>query len=224
LHPDEFSYLATSEFEKRQHSYLLGRYSAKQTIVRFVNHTLPFSNVLVRSGVFEQPVMCCLADEKIQVSLSHSGHLGLALVFPETHPMGVDLEVLNSEQNTIIESQLTSQEKKWIKNCLYAVPSEILYGLFWTVKEALSKVLRTGMTAPFSIYALTNITFQDYYWLSEFENFAQYQAISFILVNNLCSIVYPKQVKLIINIPDIQDWMLTCLKKVLGNEKYKGFY
>ncbi len=205
LHPEELKHYKTLSFERRQWSYLLGRYCAKHAISRYENH-LTFSDILIKPGAFEQPVVYSPGNKKIQITLSHCEDLGVALVFPETHPMGIDIEIIQSSNQDIIKTQLTANEKRWIERSPYTA-SKTLYALFWTLKESLSKVLRTGMTTPFEIYALKNIVFKHNHWISDFEHFTQYQAMSFILGKKLFSVVYPKQTLLSINIPSIQDWI-----------------
>jgi 4'-phosphopantetheinyl transferase len=78
--------------------------------------------------------------------------------------------------------------------------------LTWTIKEALSKVLRTGLMTPFEIFCLQSIQFENNKWVSQFKNFAQYQAISFQLGKFICSIVCPKRSQIQIDIIKLQQW------------------
>jgi 4'-phosphopantetheinyl transferase len=220
LHAEELAYYSTLVFAKRQHSYLLGRYCAKQAIGRY-NTEVIYSDILIKPGVFDYPIIYHPSNKKLQLTLSHCANLGVALVFPETHPMGIDLENIEPSHQAIIDTQLTDNEKDLISTypyindivspnltiTTYAI-TNVLHTIFWTLKEALSKVLRTGMMTPLAIYAVKNITFQDHFWLSEFENFAQYQGRSFLLGRQICSIVYPKQTKLSINYSIIYAWLL----------------
>lgn len=208
----------TLKFEKRQQSYLLGRYAAKQAISRY-DTEVTYSDILVKSGVFEYPVTYYLSKKRIQVTLSHCRNLSIALAFPEVHPMGIDLEYICPNHKITIGAVLTPNEITLIRSYPYGsdtiinsintsdIVENILYTLLWTSEEALSKVLRIGMTTPFKIYAIKNILPQDNHLICEFENFTQYQAISFLLDKYVCSIVYPKQTYLTINIPLIQDWI-----------------
>lgn len=155
LHPQEFSILREMISEKRMHSYLLGRYAAKQALTQDAESISP-TDIFIKSGIFQQPVIYHLqTKEKMQVSISHCGERAVALAFPETHPMGIDLEHSNKKYNAVIERQLTSQERNLLKaitNVNYT--PETYYMILWTLKEALSKVLRTGLTAYFDIYEI----------------------------------------------------------------------
>lgn len=205
LHPEELAYFNTLAFERRQLGYLLGRLVAKQAVAR-TTPGAPLHDILIRNAVFHFPVVYYSSKENIQVTDSHTDQYGVALAFPEIHPMGIDLELVDAERNEVIESQLTEEEKTLIKMQENQLP-ETLLTLFWTLKESISKVLRTGLTSPFEIYAVKNIKFERGFWKSEFKNFTQYQAISFPLRQFVCTIVYPRRSELTIDIPDIQNWL-----------------
>jgi len=203
LHPQEQDYFNTLTVAKRQHSYLLGRYVAKNAIA-LEYPCASLSEIAIKPGVFSQPIVD-YAHLKIKVTLSHSANMGVALTFPEEHPMGIDLEVIEPKNQALIESELTPNEISWIlKNPHHSKPT--LCTLFWTIKEALSKALLTGMTVPLKIFAIKNTLVFDQFWISEFEHFSQYQALSFTLDNKICSIVYPQRTQLLIDLKAIQQW------------------
>jgi 4'-phosphopantetheinyl transferase len=205
LHPKELAYLATLTFEKRQASYLLGRFLAKLAVTKQTD--IPLHEIFIDFGIFQYPVVYHAGNEKIQVSISHCNQYGIALAFPETHPLGVDLEIIAPDKNSIIETQLTGEEKYLLATLHHSTSSTAeLYTLFWTIKEALSKTLRTGLMSPVEIYAIKSVKKENHYWLSEFKNFGQYQALSFPLRPFICSIVYPKNMQMLIDISAIERW------------------
>ena len=108
LHPYELAYYKNLKYEKKQHSYLLGRYAGKHTLQHYFpnNH---LESVFISPGVFHFPVVRGLS-ENVQISLTHTQPLSAALIFPEEHPMGIDLELIDQEQTTAIQSQLTPHE------------------------------------------------------------------------------------------------------------------
>jgi phosphopantetheinyl transferase (holo-ACP synthase) len=205
LHKEELGYLSTLPFAKRQQSYLLGRFAAKEAIRHCSPEPQLSVDILIKPGFFEQPVVYSPNYTNIQISLSHSGFFGYAMAFPEAYPMGVDLEPIQTHIQSIVQEQLTKTEKEWIHKHHFSDAST-LYTIHWTLKEALSKILRTGMTSPFEIFAVTNLSNHNGFWTSEFENFTQYQGFSFLLDNIVCSIVYPKRIHLSINTQAILAW------------------
>lgn len=202
LHPKELNYYKTLKFQKRIISYLIGRLTAKKAIALLVGET-NLTKILVQAGIFTQPITTYENKQNIQVSISHCDNFGAAIAFPEAHPMGIDIEKINLEQNNVIERETTESEIKLIKEKPYSY--EKMLTVLWTVKEALSKVLKTGLMTPFKIYEVDKIEVYHDYILCFYKNFAQYIAISFIIGDYICSITYPKKTELSINIHSIKE-------------------
>jgi 4'-phosphopantetheinyl transferase len=67
----------------------------------------------------------------------------------------------------------------------------------WTIKEALSKVLCTGLMTPMQIYNLTAFQPIDSgTWEALFQNFGQYKAVTWIGSLHVLSVVLPKRSRL----------------------------
>jgi phosphopantetheinyl transferase len=190
LHPRETAYYHTLKSEKRKRSYLVGRYAAKKAVAAFVQETDP-RRILIQQGIFNQPIATCEDARNVQVSITHCDGLGAAIAFPEAHPMGIDLERIKPGKREAIESQMTKAEREGITALSF--PYDMLLTLAWTAKEALSKVLKTGLTTPFTIFAMSEIKVQNDCFTGSFENFPQYKALSFETDGYVCSIVCPKK-------------------------------
>jgi 4'-phosphopantetheinyl transferase len=202
LHPQERRYYETLKFERRIKSYLMGRLAAKKAIAALTGSS-DLSRIIIQAGIFTQPIATCEGQPNIQVSISHCTDFGAALAFPEAHPMGIDLEQVNIEQNKVIEREVTESELTLVKRL--PIPYEVMLTLLWTGKEALSKVLRTGLMTPFPIFEADKIELRQDYILSHYKNFAQYKAISFILGACVCSIACPMKTEFTINIQSLQE-------------------
>lgn len=113
LHPHELAYFKTLVYEKRQLSYLLGHYIAKQALVSH-NTTLRLNDILIDYGVFKNPIIFHAENNKIQVTYSHAEHCGIALAFPEACPLGIDIEKTDAEK--ISDRNTTDPRRK--KNSL----------------------------------------------------------------------------------------------------------
>jgi phosphopantetheinyl transferase len=202
LHPEERKYYDSLRFEKRMRSYLIGRYAAKRAVAALTGET-DLAKILVQAGVFTQPIVTLPDHQNIQVSISHCDHLGTALAFPEAHPLGIDLEKIHLDKNDVLERQMTPGEIELIK----AQPDfyEAMLTLLWTAKEALSKVIKTGLMTPMKIYEINRMEYHDPYFLSYYKNFGQYKAISFKIGNYICAITHPMKTKLDINITALQS-------------------
>mgnify|MGYP001009829246 CR=1 FL=1 len=200
---EERKYFNTLSFEKRINSYLLGRYVAKRAVAALISED-NLSLIVIQQGIFSQPVAA--NGKNIQVSISHCNNLGTAVAFPETHPMGIDLEEINESRRSILETQITKFEKE-LANFI-PTTYDLWLTLLWTAKEALSKVLRTGLTTPFEIYEIQKYELYDNYIVCYFKNFSQYKSLSFNVHNNICSLVYPKNTEINFNILSFREFLL----------------
>jgi 4'-phosphopantetheinyl transferase EntD len=202
LHQQEQKYYETLKFEKRIKSYLIGRLTAKKAIASLVGDD-NLAKILIQAGIFTQPIATYEGKQNIQVSISHCDDFGASIAFPEAHPMGIDIEQINIKQNEAIEREVTESEIKLIKGLPFSY--EVMLTFLWTVKEALSKVLKTGLMTPFKIYEVDKIEVQHGYMLSTYKNFAQYKVISFIIGDYICSITYPMKTELNIDIRSLKE-------------------
>lgn len=213
-HPQEEAYYKTLKFEKRKRSYLIGRYAAKQAIGAFVQEK-NLRSILVEQGVFNQPIVRCGVEHNIQVSITHCDELGAAIAFSEAHPMGIDLQEINANRRDLMESQATEGEKKIMT--MLSRPYDMFLTLLWTAKEALSKVLRTGMMTPFTIFEMSTVEIQDDFYVGNFLNFAQYKTISFEIGHHVCSLVVPKKTEMKIDLRALK----ACVHLIACSTVYK---
>jgi 4'-phosphopantetheinyl transferase len=202
LHPQEQKYYGTLTFEKRIKSYLIGRLTAKKALALLVGAD-NLAKISIQAGIFTQPIAMYEEKQNIQVSISHSDNFGAALAFPEAHPMGIDIERINRAKNEAIEREVTAAEIKLITGLPFSY--EVMLTLLWTVKEALSKVLRTGLMTPFKIFEVDKIEIYSDTIMCYYKNFPQYKALSFIIGDDICSITYPMKTELSLNIRSLKE-------------------
>lgn len=206
LHFEELNYFDTVKHEKRKRSYLLGRCSAKGAFMTLAGEVDP-KKVLIKPGIFGQPVIKYDSKQDVQVSITHCDNLGAAIAFMEDVPMGIDIEKVDQNKTAVLESQMTDEEKEKAKSALYSYSSMLT--VMWTIKEALSKILKTGLTTPFTLFEISKIETDSNYVTSYFRHFGQYKAISFDLGNHICSIVYPKNTELHLDV-DVLKQKISC--------------
>jgi len=187
----EVTYFAGLKFERRQRSYLLGRYAAKLAVRELVGQP-DLTRIEIRRGVFEQPLVSCAGTEGCGVSISHSHDMATALAFPLGHTMGIDVERLDAAHFSTLQSQLSTKEADWVEA---AGERKLEWATaIWTAKEALSKVLGSGMMSPIHIYSLTELRLLSIAnWEGCFQNFAQYKSLSWAGVGSVLSMVLPKR-------------------------------
>ncbi|MDY0409868.1 4'-phosphopantetheinyl transferase family protein [Virgibacillus soli] len=142
-----------------------------------------------------QPIVKADEVNNIHVSITHNQDFGVAIAFPEEHPMGIDIEDVNDKNLFPLKEQMTKAEWNVYRKLNL---SEIQYAtMLWTAKEALSKVFKTGLMTPFFIYEIANIRQTEWStYISNFVNFPQYKAISYLHQRSVLTIVCPKNTEI----------------------------
>lgn len=205
LHHKEMEYFQSLRHEKRKKSYLMGRLAAKIAIGELTERK-DLSSIHILSGIFTQPIINSPYIQNVQVSIAHSEDYGFAIAFPEEHPMGIDIEEVDEERIDVLAEQMTDSEKQMMKK-IEGTDIEKMTVL-WTVKEAISKILKTGLMTPLSVYELSKIEKEDTHsYKSFYTNFGQYKAISYVLHGFVYTLAYPKNTEIDFKATDIEQWL-----------------
>ena len=192
LHPTEQAYHASLSHERRQYSYLMGRYCSKMALCEYKN-IISYSEINIQPGYFDHPIIFHPTFNNIQLSISHTQELGGVIVFPEALPMALDIEMVAKSKIEVIKTQISENENTL--SLPFLPIEEERMTLLWTVKEALSKVLRCGLTVSFELFEIAKMYKQDHFIRCHFKHFHQYQTLSFILDLSICTIVYPREIE-----------------------------
>jgi 4'-phosphopantetheinyl transferase len=190
LHPKEKDTFDQYKYDRRKASYLLGRLSAKHAVLNLTDTNRPQS-IWIDSGVFQFPIIKCPDIHNIQVSISHAGDIGISIAFPEAHPMGIDLEKIERDKTEVVLSQITNQEKVLLKE----VAKNDFGGYYsiFSMKESLSKVIKTGMMLDFEFLEVEEIKVNQQVLEATFTHFGQYKAFSFLKNDYVFSFALPKR-------------------------------
>ncbi|MCP3773851.1 4'-phosphopantetheinyl transferase superfamily protein [Paenibacillus sp. MZ04-78.2] len=203
LHEQELAYYRKLQYI-RKHSFMLGRYCAKQAISAYTRMAEPqLGQLWVQQGVFQQPVIMLPRTEPLQITITHCDHIAAAIAFPEAHPVGIDLEKIDGANVSAIESRMTANEKQMIADT--SLDYEAALTMLWTSKESLSKILKTGLMTPLSVYEIDHMDIKQDCMVTSYTNFAQYSSVSFRVGRYMCSITHPKRTEFKVNIPEIQQ-------------------
>lgn len=198
LHAEEQIYLAGLPTPARQWSYLLGRYAAKTALIHYLDTYKQHPKahqICVEAGVFSQPIVRNAALPGLQVSLAHADNLAVALAFDESQPMGIDVEKVDTSNARLVSEILTDQEKLLVIS-KWPFLQDLAHAWIWTAKEALSKVLKTGLTVSLSLYEVEDITLQNGLIVATYKHFLQYKSISFFWQASFVSIALPRETQL----------------------------
>lgn len=71
--------------------------------------------------------------------------------------------------------------------------------IIWTVKESLSKILKTGLTIDFHILSIKTLTKKGNMYEGTFINYCQYKFNTLIFENYICTIVMPLKTNVNLN-------------------------
>lgn len=190
LHLEEQRVLEAYRYDMRKTSYLAGRLSAKKALTELFPSEAP-ENFWIDTGVFQFPLVRNQRKPNIQISISHCDELGLSLAFPEAHPMGIDVEELSAHKEETLWTQLMGEERLLLKN----MGMDHLSGFtaVWSMKEAMSKTIKTGMMLDFKTFEIEKICLEQGMLMSYFKYFAQYKALSFLGQKYAVSLVLPRK-------------------------------
>jgi 4'-phosphopantetheinyl transferase len=190
----EGAYFSRLHHEVRRKSYLLGRYAVKLALSELLVEK-DLQAIEVVRGVFEQPIVQYNENRGYSVTISHAGSVAVALAYPAGHPMGIDIERLDKARYQTIVSQLSDQWMTLVEGA--GVHRINVASGFWTAKEALAKVLTTGLMAPFQVYNLAEFRLtRAGTWEGLLQSFAQYKTTVWIDSSYAFAIVLPKRTAL----------------------------
>ena len=187
LHPEEKKHYLLLKSKHRQAQFLLGRYCAKSCLS---NTLANYPDLHIGNGVFGQPILIAPKTHlNRHIGISHSKKVGVAISFPHTHPIGIDIEEIRTRKSTlmVIKKKLSEQEKALLTHNEATILTQI-----WSAKEAMAKCLFLGVLSAFSLLKISSITKTNTGYEIRFENLAQYKCISIILDNYILSIALPR--------------------------------
>jgi phosphopantetheinyl transferase len=218
FHPREVTLFRQIANTDRANEFLMGRFVAKRALAllfgkeSYVSGTescmsgeesyMPgaensmsgkesYNRICIDRGTFMQPILLANGSGSLDISITHKRDMIAAIAFPKSHPTGIDLEKIEPSSRPTLESQMTKPE-------ILAVASSAenyLNALWqlWVVKEAVSKVLKTGLTTSFLLFETCKHSFNKRGELScYFSHFYQYHAQSWILDDHVLAVVHPR--------------------------------
>ena len=189
LHISEKYLFSKFDFDKRKHSYLLGRISAKKAINKLIPDEKA-NSFFIDSGIFSFPIVKSDKNYNIHISITHCDDIGITIAFPEEHPIGIDLERIKQSRIEAMKICITPFELNLLNE--YSISEKIGCTLIWTIKEALSKVLKTGLSLDLKTLEIKEIQKTNSIYISTFKNLIQYKAISFQSGDYICTLIIPQ--------------------------------
>lgn len=150
LTPTELSQLATYDHEQRRWSFLAGRWAAKEAVRARWPNLSPKEFEILNSAASEdrgRPFVWSAGGDALgHVSISHCRPLASA-AFSAAGALGVDVERVEQRSVDFRRTAFTAEEVAWIEGST-SERAPLLETLLWTAKEAVSKCLGVGLSAP----------------------------------------------------------------------------
>lgn len=172
-------------------NFLIGRYIAKVAISELIN-SYDFSAISIEKGIFNFPVVRTKGNENIQVSISYSSDFVCALAFYEKCPMAIDLERVCDKRVQAIKKALNFPIDFTIDYDYKALITS-----HWTCLEAVGKILKIGISLPFSLYEPKEIKVINKELLTTFKFLHPFKCSSFFISDFVITFSYPSNCSLL---------------------------
>ena len=199
LSESEKERLGGFQFAAKKEGFLLGRLAAKSALSALLEEPdLQF--VEIRSGIYGQPLVHHPRAASVDVTVSHSHGVAVALAFSAEYPMGIDLETVSAlsaaSAGTIIgELEASAPERAWL--AASGMDDAVACCVLWTAREALGKALKIGLNSPLGILSLAGIQADgEGNWVSSYLNFPQCKCLTQIRGGRVLSVAMPKEAEL----------------------------
>ncbi|MFD2786748.1 4'-phosphopantetheinyl transferase family protein [Hymenobacter rubripertinctus] len=186
LHPVEQRTYDAQTRRTRQREFLHGRMLAKRGLAALGVATRA-PEMAIQPGCFGQPLVAGDGLHGHGISISHAGPAWVgALAFREQVPMGLDIELISQRPGRALATRLTATEHALIAN-----QGEWGATALWAAKEALAKLLRTGLSSPFPLFEVTGLTAMNGYCEVRFHFFPHLSAAVFHLGSAMLALAVP---------------------------------
>ena len=186
LSKDEIEILNNFKVISRQNEFITGRILAKNNVLLIKEKIKP-TDINIISGVWGFPIFDTNGINKMWVSIAHSSEYAASLLSEAgTHPIGVDIEEINPNNEVTLAFFLSKYKKS------FTLEEKHIY---WAAKEAVSKALRTGFTISETFFEISEITLHNSIYTIAFKHLPRLQVLTWIKNNIVISIAYPKELE-----------------------------
>ncbi|MSQ70484.1 MAG: hypothetical protein EXR27_04215 [Betaproteobacteria bacterium] len=196
LGKEELARLAAFQFLPKKQGFLLGRLAAKRALGALLSEP-DLRRIEIHNGIFGQPLVSHPSAGNIDVTVSHSHGLAVALAYSRETPMGVDLETVTSDSaDTVLAALAPSlEEQAWL--AAGNLDAATACGVLWTAREALGKQMKMGLNSPLAILSLRELhLIAENTWIGEYLNFPRCRCLSQTRGARVLTLATPKDVQL----------------------------
>lgn len=192
----EKEHLKGFRFPAKREGFLLGRLAAKRALAALLEEP-DLRQIEIHSGIYGQPLVRHPRAGNLQVSVSHSHGVAVALAFSADYPMGIDLETVSAVSAATIIGELEASPAEFTWLATGGVDEATACCVLWTAREALGKALKIGLNSPLGILSLADIRAGDTgTWLGRYLKFPRCQCLSQVKNGRVLSLAMPTEVAL----------------------------
>jgi 4'-phosphopantetheinyl transferase len=196
LDEKEHEHLKGFKFPAKREGFLLGRLAAKRALGALLAEE-DLRRIDIHAGVYGQPLVRHPRAGGVNVTVSHSHGLAVALAFPREYPMGIDLETVSAVSAATIIGEMEASPAEFTWLATGGEDEETACCVLWTAREALGKALKIGLNSPLGILALSGIrNLGAGNWLGRYQKFPRCQCLSQVKNGRVLSLALPTEVTL----------------------------
>ena len=215
----ELAQYAHLHFAQKRQAFMLGRLAAKSALGAMLEESA-WPNISIRAGVFGQPLLTHPRALGVDVTVSHSNGMAVAVAFPADWPVGIDLETIASNALATVLAALDAspEEQAWLAAEPISRPAGseqseggprpegwgalTSCGLLWTAREALGKALKTGLSSPLGVLSLCDFKRVDADsnvkpWTGGYVNFPQFRWLAQAFGERMLTLCLPREIELL---------------------------
>lgn len=196
LGENEKEHLKGFRFPAKREGFLLGRLAAKRALAALLDEP-DLQRIEIHSGIYGQPLVRHPRAGAVEVTVSHSHGLAVALAFPAGYPMGIDLETVSGVSAATIVGELEASPAEYAWLATGGLDEATACCVLWTAREALGKALKIGLNSPLGILSLADIQNAGQgNWLGRYLRFPRCQCLSQAKNGRVLSLALPAEAAL----------------------------
>jgi 4'-phosphopantetheinyl transferase len=140
--------LASFRFPRRREDWLLGRWTAKQTLVSYLGlagAASELATIEIRRSAGGAPEAFIGGRRgSVSISLSHRAGIGLCALAPICGPLGCDVELVEPRAESFVDTYFTAEERESILGAAQPERNGLI-AFLWSAKESVLKALGVGL-------------------------------------------------------------------------------
>ncbi|MDR1334553.1 MAG: 4'-phosphopantetheinyl transferase superfamily protein [Holosporaceae bacterium] len=184
LSAEELERIRSIQSEKVKRQYCFGRILTKKALAVLIGE-FAFSDVSILNEKSGCPIIIP-SGLGYATSITHSNEIVASFVFKNCFSFGIDVENLRETALEALASVALAQEPvpRDLKNLTIA----------WTLKESLSKALKSGFRLPFSEFEISSFVQNEDIFSCSYKRYPDFQGIALFDGKNSFAFTYPKKV------------------------------